>query len=124
MKLKLDENVPRTAAEHLAAAGHDVSTVVDENLVGAPDAVVVGAAVAEGRLLVTLDRGLADVRSRPPGTHPGIVVLRLRDQSAPNATNALRRLDREGGLEAAAGCVVVVGEGPTIRVRGPSPSDP
>ena len=34
------------------------------------------------RMIVTLDRGFADIRRYPPGSHSGIVVLRLADESA------------------------------------------
>ena len=123
MKLKLDENVPRSAADVLVAAGHDVSTVAEENLVGAEDDEVVRVAAGEDRLLVTLDRGLADARARLPGAHAGIVVLRLRDQGAASATRALRRLEEETGFASLAGCITVVQEWST-RIRRPNPSDP
>ncbi|WP_448639747.1 DUF5615 family PIN-like protein [Geodermatophilus sp. URMC 63] len=81
MKVKLDENMPRSASQVLIAAGHDVDTVVEENLAGATDPQVVAAAATAGRLLITLDRGLGDVRTYPPGSHAGIFVLRPADQS-------------------------------------------
>ena len=37
MKIKLDENLPRSAKPVLAAAGHDVDSVEDEGLAGADD---------------------------------------------------------------------------------------
>jgi predicted nuclease of predicted toxin-antitoxin system len=77
VKFKLDENLPASSAAILASAGHDVDTVADEGLVGAPDQDVVGAATAAGRILVSLDRGLGDIRAYPPGSHAGIVVLRF-----------------------------------------------
>ena len=53
MRLKLDENIPSSAAPRLAALGHDVHTVLEEGLGGRPDAEVWQAAQAESRLLVT-----------------------------------------------------------------------
>ena len=44
MRLKLDENLPASAATRLAALGHDVHTVLDESLGGKQDAVVWTAA--------------------------------------------------------------------------------
>jgi hypothetical protein len=38
VKLKLDENVPASAAPRLAALGYDVHTVLDESLGGKHDA--------------------------------------------------------------------------------------
>ena len=85
MKFKLDENLPVSSTAILASAGHDVDTVTDEDLAGAPDRDVVAAATTAGRILVSLDRGLGDIRAYPPGSHTGIVVLRLTDQSAASA---------------------------------------
>ncbi len=51
MKFKLDENLPVSSAAILTNVGHDVDTVTDEGLVGAPDRDVVAAATAAGRIL-------------------------------------------------------------------------
>ncbi|HYZ55022.1 MAG TPA: DUF5615 family PIN-like protein [Streptosporangiaceae bacterium] len=92
MKFKLDENLPASSSAILAHAGHDVDTVIDEGLAGAPDQDVVAAATAAGRILISLDRGLGDIRAYPPGNHAGIVVLRLPDQSAATASKAISDL--------------------------------
>jgi len=47
-----------------------------EGLAGAADPDVVAAATAAGRILISPDAGLADIRANPPGGHVGIVVLR------------------------------------------------
>jgi hypothetical protein len=67
VRLKLDENLPRHLAEHLAGSDHDVDTVGNENLIGADDGAVLEAATVAGRVLVTLDRGLGD-RASPVGS--------------------------------------------------------
>lgn len=41
MKFKLDENLPVSSAAILTSVGHDVDTVAEEGLVGAPDRDVV-----------------------------------------------------------------------------------
>jgi hypothetical protein len=41
VKFKLDENLPASSAAILASAGHDVDTVAEEALAGAPDQDVV-----------------------------------------------------------------------------------
>jgi predicted nuclease of predicted toxin-antitoxin system len=76
VKLKLDENLPHDLVTALRGDGHDVHTVVDEQLAGESDPVVVAAAKDEGRLLLTLDRGIGDLRRYPPGSHAGVLVLR------------------------------------------------
>jgi predicted nuclease of predicted toxin-antitoxin system len=74
VKFKLDENLPVSSAAILGGAGHDVDTVGQEGLSGALDLDVVVAATAAGRVLVSLDVGLADIRAYPPGSHAGIVL--------------------------------------------------
>ena len=118
MKFKLDENLPVSSAAILAKAGHDVDTVADEALVGAPDPDVVAAATAAGRILISLDRGLGDIRAYPPGSHAGIVVLRLPDQSAATASKTISELAALTNLEGLAGAVAVLQRG-LLRIRHP-----
>ncbi len=79
MKLKLDENLPVTLATRLRERGYDVDTVLDEGLGGRPDETVWQAAQAEGRFLVTQDLDFSDTRKFVPGTHHGILLVRLPD---------------------------------------------
>ena len=68
-------------------------------------------------MLVTFDLGFADVRAYPPGTHAGIVVLRLADQRPEVAVEVLRGLVETHDLDALAGRLVVVTER-MVRIRG------
>lgn len=77
MKLKLDENLGRRAAEVLRAEGHDVSTVPEEGLASAPDEAVIEASRGEARCLVTLDLGFGNPLLFDPGSFHGIAVIRL-----------------------------------------------
>jgi predicted nuclease of predicted toxin-antitoxin system len=79
LKLKLDENIPSSARARLALLGHDVDTVLDENLGGRADPQIWAAAQHEERLLVTQDMDFSDARHFAPGTHCGILVVRLPD---------------------------------------------
>lgn len=87
---KLDENLPRDAAVLLRDAGHDVQTALEERLGGRPDAQVLNVCRNETRILVTFDVGFADIRLYPPGSHPGIWVLRPDSQSIKNTVTLLR----------------------------------
>jgi predicted nuclease of predicted toxin-antitoxin system len=91
LKIKLDENLPVTIAAELRRLGHDVDTVEDECLSGADDPVVLKAATADGRALVTLDKGLANVQIYPPSTHAGVILLR----PASNGRGAVSRFVME-----------------------------
>jgi predicted nuclease of predicted toxin-antitoxin system len=118
MKFKLDENLPASSAAILANVGHDVDTVSAEGLTGAPDRDVVAAATAAGRVLVSLDVGLGDIRAYPPGSHAGIVVLRLADQSAATATKAISDLASLAEPASLTGAVAVLQRG-LLRIRHP-----
>lgn len=81
--VKLDENVPDLAATILRQAGHDVALAREEQLAGAPDSHVLTVARNEGRVLISLDRGFANVLQHPPEATAGIVVIRLHAQTLP-----------------------------------------
>ena len=92
MRFKMDENLPRSAADLLKSAGHDVEEAVGEGLGGAKDAQLLGACQQEGRVFVTLDKDLAYIRTYRPVDYAGIVVLRLRDQQTKSLIALLNRL--------------------------------
>lgn len=98
MKLKLDENLGQRGREICAAAGHDVSTVAEQNLTSAPDPKVIAVCASEGRCLVTLDLDFANPLRFPPKDHAGIAVLRLPKR--PVAQDLLDAVQTfAGGLE-------------------------
>jgi predicted nuclease of predicted toxin-antitoxin system len=66
VRFKLDENLPVELLEDLRAAGHEANGLRDEDLIGASDDVVLDLVRRERRVLLTLDRGIADaIRPRP-----------------------------------------------------------
>ena len=122
MKFKLVENLPVSSAAILTSTDQNVDIVTDEGLTGAPDHDVVAAATAAGRILISLDRGLGDIRAYPPGSHAGIVVLRLTDQSATAATKPVSDLATLTNPDIVAGAVAVLQRGLLcIRSRPPQP---
>ena len=76
MKFKLAENLPVELASELRGMGYDVDTVNDEGLRGAADPAVVDAAFNAGRILFTLDKGIANLRRYPVRQHAGVVLFR------------------------------------------------
>ena len=74
MKFKIDENLP--VAERLGTLGHEAATVSEEDLAGAPDTEIVAVATAERRILITLDKGIANLVGHPSSTHHGVVLFR------------------------------------------------
>lgn len=76
MKLKLDENLPVELLDDLRQAGHEGDSVQGEGIAGAPDSVVLARARDEARVLLTLDKGIGDLRAYPPRQYSGIVLFR------------------------------------------------
>ena len=84
MKLKLDENLGIRAAELLRQAGHDVSTVPEQNLCSTPDKELFALCRNEQRCLVTLDLDFGNPLLFRPQEYSGIAVLRLPSKPSPN----------------------------------------
>jgi predicted nuclease of predicted toxin-antitoxin system len=74
--------------------GHDVLAVA-ESIPQASDSVILARAASEGRVVVTNDKDFGELAFRSGQAHAGIVLLRLRDESASNrvrvVTNVLER---------------------------------
>jgi predicted nuclease of predicted toxin-antitoxin system len=116
MKFKLDENLPRELADDLALLGHEADTVYSEGLVGAEDDAVVQAARASGRVLMTLDKGIASLLQYPMDEHYGVVLFRPDESGRRSVLSFVRsRLENLMELELV-GRLTVVGS-TRIRIR-------
>ena len=118
MKIKLDENVPVELIGSLVARGHDVHTVQQEALSGKSDPVIFDAANREQRLLFTQDLDFSDIRRFAPGTHSGIVLIRLRDPSRRRIINRINQILELYLIEDWSRCFVVISD-KKLRVRKP-----
>lgn len=116
MRIKLDENLPARLVAVLTRHGHDVDTVPEEGLSGRPDAMVWRKTVSEGRFFITQDLDFSDTRQFAPGTHPGLLLVRLREPGALALIEAVNAIAAE--LADWAGCFVVLTEH-KIRVKRP-----
>lgn len=118
MRVKLDENLPVQIAVELRALGHDVLTVGDEGLIGRVDAEIWAASQREERFLVTQDMDFSDTRKFVPGSHHGIVLLRLLTPSRRNLIARVTELFEAEDISGWTGCFVVATER-KIRIRKP-----
>ncbi len=87
MKVKLDENLGRSAREFLLAKGFDVETVLSQGLCGAKDRKLIDVCRIERRCLVTMDFDFSNPIEFPPDQYAGIVVFKLPKD--PNLTDIL-----------------------------------
>ena len=121
MKIKLDENLPLRLAGLLGDLGHEVHTPRDENLAGHSDHEIWESAQTESRFLITQDLDFSDLRKFEPGSHCGILLVRLH---APDRNNLMQRvleLFREEPVDEWIGCFVVATER-KIRLLKPKTS--
>ena len=116
MKIKLDENLPARLKNVLTAYGHDIDTVNDEGLTGRSDQDVWRAAQAESRFLITQNLDFSDTRQFVPGTHCGILLVRLREPGAQALFEQVAAVATE--IEKWHGCFVVLTEH-KLRIKYP-----
>jgi predicted nuclease of predicted toxin-antitoxin system len=116
MKIKLDENLPLQIAPELQSLGHEVHTLDKEGLSGCADDELWQAAQHEGRLLITQDLDFSDIRAFVPGTHHGLLLIRLRLPSRRALIARLVDVFRRENVSSWTRCFVVVTER-KIRVR-------
>jgi predicted nuclease of predicted toxin-antitoxin system len=121
MKIKIDENLPLRIALSLKSLGEDVHTVQDERLSGCVDLVIWEAAQRDERFLITQDLDFSDVRRFVPGTHHGILLIRLRSPSRFTLIERIEELFKTENVAGWAGCFVVATER-KVRVRRPQNS--
>jgi predicted nuclease of predicted toxin-antitoxin system len=117
MRLLIDEDLPRSLAPLLRSAGHDVFDVRDIGLRGRPDQDVFLEAQQRGAVLVSGDRGFANIVSHPPGSHAGIVIAHFPTEMPTAVLNqqVLGALESLGEGEVAGNLVMV--EPARIRIR-------
>ena len=117
----VDESLPRAVTRTLASMGHDTVDVRDAGLRGATDDAIARTASVEGRIVVAGDTDFANALRFPPGTHPGIIVLRL-----PNAWTSRERAERLTAaldptlVEELSGAIVII-EPSRVRRIAPKP---
>lgn len=116
MKIKLDENLPARLMPILRGYGYDVDTVPEEQLGGKSDVEVWQAVGAESRFLITQDLDFSDTRQFTPGTHAGLLLIRLREPSAHALLEAINAIAAE--IADWGGCFVVLTEN-KIRIKRP-----
>jgi predicted nuclease of predicted toxin-antitoxin system len=116
VKVKLDENIPVSLIEALTLLGHDVQTVIGQGLTGRTDREIWTQCQLEDRLLITQDLDFSDSRKFQPGSHAGIVLVRLQNPGRVALFNSLISIFRNHDVQAWKGCFVVLSE-TKIRIR-------
>ena len=118
MKIKLDENLPERLTPELVALGHDVDTVRAEHLTGQPDNDVWQATQLVERFLITQDLDFSDVRQYTPGTHGGLLLVRLARPGRAALVARVTLLFATEPVDQWTGCLVVATDH-KVRVKRP-----
>ena len=122
VKVKLDEDLSSTVGEPLTRAGYAVLSVVGPGWSGLKDPVVWSRVVSEGAFFITADKGFGDIRAYPPGTHPGILLLRPDGESILEYRALVTSLVEKYKLDSLTGATTVATPR-GVRVRRRPPSD-
>lgn len=120
MRIKLGENLPVRLARILRDLGHDVHTIPEENLIGKSDPEVWDAAQRDTRFLITQDLDFSDTRRFVPGTHCGVLLIRLRSPDRQSLIRRVADVFRQEEISGWAGCYVVATERKVRVVRKPA----
>ena len=122
MKIKLDENIPASLVRLLAQLGHDIDTVQQEGLAGTPDSDIWTAVQNAERFLITQDLDFSDLRRFAPGTHHGLLLVRLRAPGRDALTRRVHAVFRTERIETWKRAFVVVTDH-KLRIRRPKAGD-
>jgi predicted nuclease of predicted toxin-antitoxin system len=117
LRLLVDEDLPRSLAPALRAAGYEAVDVRDEGLRGQPDAQIFQFAQQQGFAVLTGDVEFGNELVYPPAGHRGVVLARFpNDLPAPTLVKQIVASLAVLAEENLDGAIVVVEPG-RVRVR-------
>lgn len=119
MNIKLDENLPDRLVSALNSFGHSVDTVRSERLAGRDDVDVWSGAQSAGRFFLTQDLDFSDMRRYAPGTHAGLLLVRLAKPGRDALLQRVSMLFATEPVDEWRGCLIVATDR-KIRVKRPA----
>lgn len=108
MQIKVDEDLPRRVVALLREKGYKADSVVEQAMAGWKDVELWRKIQTESRFLVTADKGFADIRIYPPGTHAGVMLLRPDQDGIRPTVDLIERVLQIYDLNTLAGTTTVV----------------
>jgi predicted nuclease of predicted toxin-antitoxin system len=116
----VDEAAPLVLAGVLRALGHEANHVIEMGYAGINDDEVVARARIIDAVVISPDLDFSDERRFAPGTHPGIVILRIPFERSPEAFVRLAARRITDLDEADIHGNIVILEPTTTRIRRPT----
>lgn len=115
-KFLLDENVPPAIGVFLQNLDFDVVHAKDSGMLGASDNQIMDLARQEERTLITFDKHFADLVLYPPGTHWGVIRIRIHPPLLSDVIQALQQFLKQFDLSTIQGTLIVL-ENNGFRIR-------
>lgn len=116
MRLLLDENLSPRQAATLREQGYDAVAVLEIGLSGEPDEKIRQHAIAENRVLLTLDADFGNILRFPPAGTPGVIRLKVHPPTEAAIREQIQRalsLLKDRSLK---DCLAVA-HGDVVRIR-------
>ncbi len=107
LRIKLDESLSNSIAKILLARGYSVATVIEQGWGGYTDLILWPLIAKEGMFFITTDKEFGDIHKYPPGTHPGILLLRWDKESLSAYRHVLELVLEKHALTNLVGTVTV-----------------
>ncbi len=92
MKIKIDEDLPKIVNNILKDNGYDTLSVIEQRMGGWKDNILWEHVQNEHRFFITADKGFADIRKNPPGSHEGILLLRPDEEGIKEIVELINKL--------------------------------
>jgi len=90
LNLYLDQMLRLDVAQALRNEGHDVMRASEVGQARADDNEILEKAIAENRIIVTLDEHFGDWVTLPLSKHPGVIRLKINPTTSKSAIDLLR----------------------------------
>jgi predicted nuclease of predicted toxin-antitoxin system len=116
IRFLIDENIPPAIGRFLHTNGFEVKDVREMLRPGAQDEEVMSLARQEHRVLVTFDKHFSNLVLYPPGSHEGIIRIRIHPPVISEIITAFKQLLAKLDIEAMRGSLIVL-EREGFRVR-------
>ena len=116
IKLKVDEDLGKAVTQLLQARGVSAEGVYEEGMSGWKDPDLWQVGQREERFLITADKGYADLRKYPAGTHHGVMLLRPDQEGIRPMVELLEKVLNQYDISVLSGTVTVV-IARNIRIR-------
>lgn len=111
MTILIDHCVPRRYQRLLDEWGYETYLTIDYLPADATDKRIIEFLLDKDYVLLTIDKGFANVTDYPPGKYPGIIVLRHKSGDEVDLDQILQMMLRELYRDQLRGTLVIVSPG-------------